>query len=171
MPSEAVWDFANRDLPGAGTSTLNITVGSTVTAGTYTITVTGVGGTLTHSATVGLTVTTVGGGGTTQILGNPGFETIVATPWTATAGVVTNSATRKTTNVWYQTSADNGATWSAATKLTTATTNETIAGADSGNQYGDYNSLSIYAGKIFPSWTDRRSGAKEEIWTVPVVEP
>jgi hypothetical protein len=80
-------------------------------------------------------------------------------------------STRKTTNIWYQTSADNGATWSAATKLTTGATNETITGADSGNQYGDYNSLSIYAGKIFPSWTDRRSGGKEEIWTVPVVEP
>ena len=80
-------------------------------------------------------------------------------------------STRKTTNVWYQTSADNGATWSAATKLTTGATNETIAGADSGNQYGDYNSLSIYAGKIFPSWTDRRNAGKEEIWTVPVVEP
>ncbi len=80
-------------------------------------------------------------------------------------------STRKTTNVWYQTSADNGATWSAATKLTTATTNETVSGADSGNQYGDYNSLSIYASKIFPSWTDRRSGGHEEIWTVPVVEP
>jgi Neuraminidase (sialidase) len=80
-------------------------------------------------------------------------------------------STRKTTNVWYQTSSDNGATWSAATKLTTASTNEAITGADSGNQYGDYNSLSIYAGKIFPSWTDRRSGGKEEIWTVPVVEP
>jgi len=79
--------------------------------------------------------------------------------------------TRKTTNVWYQTSANNGANWSAATKLTTAATNETIAGANSGNQYGDYNSLSIYAGKIFPSWTDRRRGGKEEIWTVPVTEP
>ena len=80
-------------------------------------------------------------------------------------------STRKTTNVWYQTSADNGATWSAAVKLTTSATNEAIAGADSGNQYGDYNSLSIYAGKIFPSWTDRRGSGKEEIWTVPVTEP
>ncbi len=78
---------------------------------------------------------------------------------------------RKKTDVWYQTSADNGATWSAAAKLTTGMTDETVAGADSGNQYGDYNSLSIYAGKIFPSWTDRRSGGKEEIWTVPVTEP
>jgi hypothetical protein len=82
-----------------------------------------------------------------------------------------NSSTRKKTDVWYQTSADDGVTWSAAVKITTAQTDETIAGADSGNQYGDYNSLSIYAGKIFPSWTDRRNSAKEEIWTAPVSEP
>jgi hypothetical protein len=80
-------------------------------------------------------------------------------------------STRKTTNVYYQTSADNGATWSAATKVTTASTNETIAGADSGNQYGDYNSLTGWASKFLPSWTDRRSGAKEEIWTAPITEP
>ena len=78
---------------------------------------------------------------------------------------------RKKTDVWYQTSSDDGATWSAATKLTTAQTDETVAGADSGNQYGDYNGLSIFAGKIFPSWTDRRNNAKEEIWTVPITEP
>jgi hypothetical protein len=80
-------------------------------------------------------------------------------------------AGRKKTDIWYQTSTDDGATWSAATKITTGMTDETIAGADSGNQYGDYNSLSIYAGKIFPSWTDRRGGAKEEIWTAPITEP
>jgi hypothetical protein len=78
---------------------------------------------------------------------------------------------RKKTDVWYQTSIDNGATWSAAVKITTAQTDETIAGADGGNQYGDYNSLSIFAGKIFPIWTDRRSGGKEEIWTAPITEP
>jgi hypothetical protein len=80
-------------------------------------------------------------------------------------------STRKTTNVYYQTSADNGATWSAATKVTTSSTNETIAGADSGNQYGDYNSLTGWASKFLPSWTDRRSGGKEEIWTAPITEP
>jgi Neuraminidase (sialidase) len=80
-------------------------------------------------------------------------------------------AGRKKTDIWYQTSSDDGATWSAATKITTAMTDETVAGADSGNQYGDYNSLSIFAGKIFPSWTDRRSGGKEEIWTAPISEP
>ncbi len=82
-----------------------------------------------------------------------------------------NDATRKKTDIWYQTSTDDGVTWSAAVKITTAMTDETVAGADSGNQYGDYNSLSIFAGRIFPSWTDRRSGGHEEIWTAPITEP
>ncbi|MEO6325435.1 MAG: sialidase family protein [Thermoanaerobaculia bacterium] len=82
-----------------------------------------------------------------------------------------NDAGRKKVDVFYQLSTDGGATFAAAVKTTTATTDETSAGADSGNQYGDYNSLSGYAGTFFPSWTDRRSGGKEEIWTVPVSEP
>ncbi len=79
-------------------------------------------------------------------------------------------AGRKKTDVWYQTSSDDGATWSAATKVTTAQTDETVAGADSGNQYGDYNALTGNAGVFFPSWTDRRNAAKEEIWTAKLTE-
>ncbi len=77
---------------------------------------------------------------------------------------------RKKTNVYYQSSFDDGATWGAATKVTTAQTDETASGADSGNQYGDYNGLSGYAGVFFPSWTDRRNAAKEEIWTARVAD-
>ncbi len=73
--------------------------------------------------------------------------------------------TRRTSNVWMQTSTDNGVTWSTAEKITTASTDETIAGADTGNQYGDYNGITGYNGVFFPSWTDRRSLAREEIWT------
>jgi pseudomonalisin len=75
--------------PGSGTSAMSLTVGSATTAGTYTITVTGTGGGLTHTATVSLTVT----GGTTQLLGNPGFENGSASPapWTVTSGVVDSS--------------------------------------------------------------------------------
>lgn len=65
-------------------------------------------------------------------------------------------------------STDGGSTWAAAVKVTTAMTDETIAGADSGNQFGDYNSLSGYGNAFFPSWTDRRSNAKEEIWTAKI---
>ncbi len=77
-------------------------------------------------------------------------------------------AGRKKVDVYYQMSTDGGATWQPAVKVTTAMTDETVAGADSGNQFGDYNSLSGYANAFFPSWTDRRNNAKEEIWTAKV---
>ena len=77
---------------------------------------------------------------------------------------------RKKVDVWQQSSFDDGATWSAAVKVTSAQTDETVAGADSGNQFGDYNSLSGISGQFFPSWTDRRSGAREEIWTAKVTD-
>ena len=79
-------------------------------------------------------------------------------------------STRKSVNVYYQSSTDDGVTWSAPFKVTTASTNETTAGADSGNQYGDYNSLSGISGTFFPSWTDRRNGASEEIWTAAIAD-
>jgi hypothetical protein len=74
-------------------------------------------------------------------------------------------AGRLKVDIYYQMSTDGGATWQAAVKVTTAMTDETVTGADSGNQFGDYNSLSGYANAFFPSWTDRRNNAKEEIWT------
>jgi hypothetical protein len=74
-------------------------------------------------------------------------------------------AGRKKTNVYYQFSANDGATWYSPTKITTASTDETVAGANSGNQYGDYNGLSAYADVIMPVWTDRRNNALEEVWT------
>ncbi len=77
---------------------------------------------------------------------------------------------RKKTDLWYQSSFDDGATWSAPLKVTSAQTDETVAGADSGNQYGDYNGLSGIAGQFFPSWTDRRNNAREEIWTAKVTD-
>jgi hypothetical protein len=84
-----------------------------------------------------------------------------------------SDASRKKTDLWMQTSGDDGVSWTAAAKVTTAQTDETTANADLGNQYGDYNGLSGYAGKFFPSWTDRRSGGVEEIWTAasPVSRP
>jgi hypothetical protein len=79
-----------------------------------------------------------------------------------------NDTNRLKTNLFYQSSDDAGVTWSAPFQVTTAQTDETSAGADSGNQYGDYNSLSGRGGIFFPSWTDRRSGASEEIWTAAI---
>jgi len=75
---------------------------------------------------------------------------------------------RKKVDVYYQMSSDGGVTWDAPVKVTTAMTDETVAGADSGNQFGDYNSLSGFGNAFFPSWTDRRNNAKEEIWTAKI---
>jgi hypothetical protein len=81
-----------------------------------------------------------------------------------------DDAARKKTHVYYQASFDDGGTWSAPFRVTAAQTDETIAGANSGNQYGDYNSMSGINGSFWPVWTDRRSGGKEEIWTANVQE-
>jgi len=72
------------------TSTLTLTASSTATAGTSTVTITGTSGSLTHTSTISLTVTAAGGT-VTQLLGNTGFETGTAAPWTSTSGVISNS--------------------------------------------------------------------------------
>jgi hypothetical protein len=78
---------------------------------------------------------------------------------------------RKKTDIWYQSSGNDGLNWTAPLKITTAMTDETTGGQDSGNQYGDYNALSGIANSFFPSWTDRRVvGGKEEIWTAKITD-
>ncbi|HEX6901034.1 MAG TPA: hypothetical protein VF789_15025 [Thermoanaerobaculia bacterium] len=77
---------------------------------------------------------------------------------------------RKKADVWYQSSYNDGVTWLAAVKLTSLPTDETAAEANANNQYGDYNGLSGIAGQFFPSWTDRRSNLREEIWTAKVTD-
>ncbi len=79
-----------------------------------------------------------------------------------------DDAGRKKVNIYYQMSTDGGVSWQTPVKVTTAQTDETISGADSGNQFGDYNGLSGYGNAFFPSWTDRRNNAKEEIWTAKI---
>lgn len=76
---------------------------------------------------------------------------------------------RTQTNVWAQVSADDGASWSAPYRVTSEASDENDS-LPNGNQYGDYNGMSGYAGRFFPSWTDRRGGfgTKEGIWTAPL---
>jgi hypothetical protein len=75
---------------------------------------------------------------------------------------------RKKTNLMFQFSTDAGKTWSKPTKVTTAMTDETTVDADNGNQYGDYNGLSVVRGVFFPCWTDRRDNGSEEIYTAKI---
>jgi len=101
-------------------------------------------------------------------------QALVVDETTGALGIIyydtVGNAGRKKVDVWYQSSYDDGATWEAAVKVTSAQTDETVAGADTGNQFGDYNSLSGYAGVFFPSWTDRRNNAAEEIWTAKITD-
>jgi hypothetical protein len=63
-----------------------------------------------------------------------------------------------------QTSPDNGVTWSAALKMTSAESDEATATANL-NQYGDYIGVTGNAGSFFACWTDSRNSI-EEIWGV-----
>jgi hypothetical protein len=95
LPSGATASFTPASIaaPGAGSSTLTISVGAGTPVGTYNVVVNGAGGGQSHSVTINLTVTS-GGGTTQQLLGNPGFENGLSNPapWTVTAGVIDNSA-------------------------------------------------------------------------------
>lgn len=78
-----------------------------------------------------------------------------------------NDTNRIQTDLWMQTSTDDGQSWSTAVQVTTGQTDETAAGANS-FQYGDYNGLHGHYGTFFPTWTDRRNGGAEETWTAAV---
>ena len=70
--------------------------GTPTTAGTYNVTATATGSGGSGSGSTSFTFTISGGGGgcSGQRLGNPGFETGSASPWTASAGVVDSSASQ-----------------------------------------------------------------------------
>ncbi|MEO7001509.1 MAG: hypothetical protein ABI068_06885, partial [Ktedonobacterales bacterium] len=79
-PSGPTASLSPTSVTAGGSSTLTVNVGSTVATGSYTVTVKGVEGTVTHSATVSVSVTSSGGGGTTQLIANGGFES-GQSPW------------------------------------------------------------------------------------------
>jgi len=74
-------------------SSTGLISGTPTTAGTYSVTATAKDSTgASGSATFSWTISTAGGTGCSgQKLGNPGFETGTAAPWTASTGVIDNS--------------------------------------------------------------------------------
>jgi len=95
LPAGATASFSPSSIaaPGAGSSSLTISVGASTPVGTYAVIVTGAGGGQTHSTSFNLTVSTAGSA-VQQLLGNTGFENGSANlaPWTVTAGVIDNSS-------------------------------------------------------------------------------
>ena len=128
--------------PGSGTSTMTIAVASTTAAGTYPITVTGTGGSVTQTTTVSLTVTTVAAGNFT-LSASPtsltitrsshGATTITITPSNGFAGSVTLSASGLGTGVTASFSPNPATgkstlTLTASSSATTGTRTVTITG-------------------------------------------
>jgi BNR/Asp-box repeat len=100
-------------------------------------------------------------------------QRLAVDPETGVIGIVYyatgTKADRKKTNLVFQFSSDGGQTWSKpATKVTSATSDETTQDADSGNQYGDYNGLSVAKGVFMPCWTDRRDRGAEAIFSARI---
>jgi hypothetical protein len=83
-----------------------------------------------------------------------------------------NDPTRRSTDIFLATSTD-GVSFSTQ-QVTTSPTDETVSGANLGNQYGDYEGISALNGEAHPIWTDRRAaiaavtGLDEEIFTATI---
>ncbi|MFI9275654.1 putative Ig domain-containing protein [Kitasatospora sp. NPDC052896] len=85
--------YSATGLPtGLSISSSGLISGTPSAAGSYSVTVTAKDSTgATGSTSFSWTIASSGGGCTSaQLLGNPGFETGTAAPWTATAGVINN---------------------------------------------------------------------------------
>ncbi len=77
--------------------------------------------------------------------------------------------THVATNVFFSRSTDGGLTFAPNVLVTSAPTDESGAGADLGNQYGDYEGIAAMGGVVHPVWTDRRASLapslNEEVFT------
>ena len=94
----APYTWSATGLPAGVTigSTTGTVSGTPTTAGTYNVTATATGSGGSGSGSTSFTFTVSGGGGgcSGQRLGNPGFETGSASPWTSSAGVVDSSTSQ-----------------------------------------------------------------------------
>jgi len=85
--------YSATGLPtGLSISSGGVISGTPTAVGSYSVTVTASSGTASGSTTFSWTITNTGGCTAAQLLGNPGFETGSAAPWTQTAGVVDSSS-------------------------------------------------------------------------------
>jgi hypothetical protein len=99
--------YSAAGLPaGLSISSSGLISGTPTTAATSSVTVTATDTTGAHgSASFSWTISSSGGGSctNTQLLGNPGFETGSAAPWTSTAGVINENGAGETAHSgsWY----------------------------------------------------------------------
>jgi hypothetical protein len=111
-----------------------------------------------------------------RILNNPSAKNDQFNPWMVvdeTSGLLglmyydTVGESRTSVNVFFQMSTNGGTSFSAPVRISSGSSDD--QDFNDPNQFGDYNSLSGFAGTFFPSWTDRRDPSGiEEIWTSPI---
>jgi hypothetical protein len=69
--------------------------------------------------------------------------------------------------IYYSQSTDNGATWSSAVRISTASSDLRIGIPTSYSRAaGDYINVTAWAGNVYAAWTDTRSGTGEDIYVV-----
>ena len=93
------YTWSATGLPGGlAISAAGVVSGTPTAAGTFSVTATASSGGSSGSATFTITVASAGGPGctSTQLLGNAGFETGSASPWTSSAGVVNPTSAGET---------------------------------------------------------------------------
>ena len=70
-------------------------------------------------------------------------------------------------NIYYSQSTDDGATWSTAVRISTATTDLRIGIPSSyARAAGDYINVTASHGNVYGVWTDTRSGTGEDVYVV-----
>jgi len=68
-----------------------------------------------------------------------------------------NSTNRTGVDLYYNISMDGGVTWDEPTRVS----GETSANLNDGQEWGDYNGISVVGDKVIPIWTDNRANAKD----------
>lgn len=73
-------------------------------------------------------------------------------------------------NIYYSQSTDGGATWSANTRISDATSDLNVGipqGTGWNSAAGDYINLSATNDRVYAAWTDTRSGTNEDVYVAP----
>ncbi|WP_052489205.1 glycosyl hydrolase family 18 protein [Streptomyces sp. 150FB] len=154
-PAGVTAKLAPASVQAGGTAQLALTSSASAAPGTYSITVTGKAGSLTHTATFTLTVSGPGGG--TGALANAGFESASPAPWTCESGttVVTTPVHGGTHAV--RTTPTSTATGECAQTLTLApNTHYSLSGWVQGN----YAYVGVRGGATGSAWTSSTGWSK-----------
>ncbi|MBT8447767.1 MAG: thrombospondin type 3 repeat-containing protein [Gammaproteobacteria bacterium] len=78
-----------------------------------------------------------------------------------------NSANRTGVDLYYSFSTDGGVTWNDPERISS----QTSANLSDGQEFGDYNGISVVGERVIPTWTDNRDGPpnQKDVYAADVV--